>query len=153
MSCCKLRKREVKSPSFKMESDKESDIKEHDDETTSSDDEIARKDDETTRKDDETTRSDDETTRSDDETTDRHQEMKQVGTLYINGRPCRNLKMTSFFNLPSELEWSKEEGSVWNEEDEAGPDRLPDLRRYTITVEPKVSNPAPPPPPPPPSNT
>ena len=58
-----LRKREVKSPSFKRERDKASDIKEHDDETTSSDDEIARKD--------------DETTRSDDETTDRHQEMKR----------------------------------------------------------------------------
>ena len=70
MSCCKLRKREVKSPSFKRERDKASDIQEHDDETTSSDDEIARKDDETTRK-------DDETTRSDDETTDRHQEMKR----------------------------------------------------------------------------
>ena len=39
-----------------MESDKESDIKEHDDETTRRDDEIARKD---------------------DETTDRHQEMKR----------------------------------------------------------------------------
>nr|XP_022293595.1 uncharacterized protein LOC111104116 isoform X2 [Crassostrea virginica] len=153
MSCCKLRKREVKSPSFKMESDKESDIKEHDDETTSSDDEIARKDDETTRKDDETTRSDDETTRSDDETTDRHQEMKQVGTLYINGRPCRNLKMTSFFNLPSGSVWNEEEINLKDCENEAGPDRLPDLRRYTITVEPKVSNPAPPPPPPPPSNT
>ncbi|XP_078317527.1 uncharacterized protein LOC111104116 [Crassostrea virginica] len=133
-----LRKREVKSPSFKRERDMESDIKEHDDETTSSDDEIARKDDETTRsddeiarKDDETTssddeiaRKDDETTRSDDETTDIHQEMKQLGTLYVRNWPCRKLKMTTFFNktsFPSGLEWNEEEGLQWSEEGERIP--------------------------------
>ncbi|XP_078317511.1 uncharacterized protein LOC111103221 [Crassostrea virginica] len=119
MSCCKLKKREVKSPSFKRERDKASDIKEHDDETTSSDDEIARKD--------------DETTRSDDETTDRHQEMKQLGTLYVRNWPCRKLKMTTFFNktsFPSGLEWNEEEGLQWSEEGE----RIPVKKLVTLYI-------------------